>query len=146
MNNVSIGNNVEQTICKMFAKHHYWAYNCPKNASGGQPVDVIAYRGGEDDGRHSKFWYVDGKNVNFKKVSFVLDRTEDNQIMSMDYVIHFAKANNKYVGFVVYFERTENYYWLPYEKVLEVNKSGSKSINLSEMRLFEEVLNESDNW
>ena len=144
-NNVSVGNSVEQAICKFFQKHHYWAYNCPKNSSGGQPVDVIAYRGGEENGKGSKFWYVDGKNVNFKKVSFVLDRTEDNQMMSMNYVIHFAKANDKYVGFVVYFERTEQFYWLPYEKVLEVQKSGSKSVNLSDMRLFEEVLNENDN-
>ena len=140
-NNVSIGNNVEQSICKLFKKHHYWAANFPKNASGSQPVDIVAYRGGEK----SIFWYIDGKNVNFKKVSFVLDRTEDNQMVSMDYVIHFAKANDKYVGFVIYFERTEQFYWLPYKKVLEVRKSGLKSVNLNDMRLFEEILNENDN-
>lgn len=140
MSNVSIGNSVELEICKMFRAHKYWAYNCPKSLSGSQPVDVIAYRGGEN----GHFWYIDGKNVNFKKVSFVLDRTEDNQIVSMDYVIHFAKADDKYVGFVVYFERTEKFYWLPYEKVLEVQKSGSKSVNLNDMRLFEDVLNEND--
>ena len=140
MSNTSIGNTVEKMICDRFKAHKYWAYNCPKSANGAQPVDVIAYRGGE----HSHFWYVDGKNVNLKKVSFVLDRTEDNQIVSMDYVIHFAKADDKNVGFVVYFERTEKLYWLPYEKVLEVQKSGLKSVNLTDMRLFEEVLNEND--
>ena len=141
MSNVSIGNSVEKSICELFKKHHYWAANFPKSANGSQPVDIVAYRGGEN----SIFWYIDGKNVNFKKVSFVLDRTEDNQMVSMDYVIHFAKANDKFVGFVIYFERTGEFYWLPYKKVLEVQKSGSKSVNLSEMRLFEEVLNENDN-
>lgn len=144
-NNVSVGNSVEITICKLFQKRGYWAYNCPKNSTGGQPVDVFAYRGGEEDGKGSKFWYIDGKNVNFKKVSFVLNRVEDNQLMSMNYVIHFAKANDKYVGFVIYFERTNQFYWLPYKQILEVQKSESRSVNLNEMKIFEEFLDEVSN-
>lgn len=141
-NNTQLGNTVEKAICDIFRKRRYWAYNCPKNANGAQPVDVLAFRREDKDGEDKRviFWFVDGKHVDSKKASFVLNRTEDNQLMSMTYIVDFAGANSKYVGFVIYFERTEQFYWLPYNEVLEMLQNDKKSVNLTELKEFERVL------
>lgn len=136
MNNVSIGNKVETDICAILRKYHYWAYNCPKNLTGAQPVDIIAYRGGEV----KMFWLIDGKHIREQNASFTLGRVEDNQIMSMTYAVQFAEVNPDNIGFVVYFERTKQFYWLPYVKVSEMLKNDVKSVNLKNLELFEEVL------
>ncbi len=135
-NNVNIGNKVEVNVCDILRSHGYWAYNCPKSLTGAQPVDIIAYRGGEV----KMFWLIDAKHVRIQNPSFTLGRVEDNQIMSMTYAVQFAQVNPDGVGFVIYFERTEEFYWLPYIKVVEMLQSDQKSINLKNLILFEEVL------
>ena len=58
----------------------------------------------------------------------------------MDYAVNFAHIKN--VGFAIYFERDENWYWLPYTQYLETQK---KSVNISELVLLEDVINENIN-
>ena len=63
----------------------------------------------------------------------------------MQYVIDFAGADEKYVGFIIKFERTEQFYWLSYKEVMDMLKDDRKSVNLTELREFERVLDEYDN-
>ena len=141
MNNTTIGNKRENELCMLFQKHHYWAHICSKNASGSQPVDVIAIRGASG----ILAWLVDAKNVEASKPSFVLDRIEDNQWASLQYAHGFSGIPIENLGFAVFFERMDKFYWLPLEKALDMKKNNVKSINLELMREFEEVLNEYDN-
>ena len=140
MNNITVGNKREQEVCKILKRHHYWSHICAKNSSGSQPVDIIAIRGGVG----VIAWLIDSKNVE-KKPSFAIDRIEDNQWVSLEYANEFAQINIKNLGFAIYFERTEEFYWLPYEEAKRMRDNDIKSVNLVNLRKFEEVLNEYDN-
>lgn len=136
MDNTRIGNKTEKTASSIFREQGYWVYNCPKSASGSQPFDLIAIKGGKE----YIVWFVDGKHVRKNEVSFTLDRIEPNQWASMEYANGFAKVDTENMGFVINFERTGEFYWLSYKDALELLKNGSKSINLNKLRLLGEVL------
>ena len=138
MNNTQIGNKTERTISSILREHKYWVYNCPKSLSGSQPVDLIAINS-------KRSWLIDGKHVRINEVSFPLSRIEDNQLSTMDYAFGFAGMNKNYMGFAIEFDRTNEFYWLGYEEVLYMIDNNIKSIHLSKLKLFEEVLNE-DNY
>ena len=141
MNNTRIGNKTEKTASSILRERGYWVYNCPKTSSGSQPFDLIAIKGG----KQYLVWLIDGKHVRSNEVSFVLNRIEPNQWASMNYAINFAHINPETVGFVIEFERTGEFYWLPYTKTLNMKENGLKSVNLKELKTFEETLNEHDN-
>lgn len=138
MNNTKIGNKTEKTVSSIFRENGYWVYNCPKAQTGAQPFDLIAIRGGDN----YIVWFVDGKHVRQNEISFRLDRIEPNQLASMEYASGFAKVKTENMGFAIQFERTNEFYWLPYENALECLKNNEKSINLIRLKTLEEVLNE----
>lgn len=141
MNNITIGNKTEKTVSSMLREKGYWVYNCPRNSSGAQPIDLIGIKGGKT----IVCWFIDGKHVREQNPSFPLSRIEPNQLASMKYLNEFAKINITNLGFAIQFERTREIYWLCYDKVLDMIKNDEKSINLNKLKLFEEVLNENDN-
>lgn len=141
MNNTSIGNSKEQDVCNLFRTHGYWAHAFAKGRSGSQPVDIVAVRGGKT----VIVWLLDAKNVRKEEPSFSLSRIEPNQWATLAYAHDFAKIDLKYLGFAIFFERMNEFYWLSYEKALDMNKTGIKSVNFHDLRKFEEVLNEYDN-
>lgn len=141
MNNTTIGNKTEKTVSQTFRERGYWIYNCPKSSTGAQPVDLIAIKGGKE----YIVWLVDGKHVRANESSFPLQRIEPNQWVSLKYANEFAKINLENLGFAIQFERTGVIYWLSYKTALELLKNNEKSINLSKLRPFEEILNEYDN-
>ena len=138
MNNTTLGNKTEKTASSIFREKGYWVYNCPKSSSGSQPFDLIAIKGGWE----YKVWFIDGKHVRKDEVSFTLNRIEPNQWASMEYANQFAQIRSETLGFVIQFERTGEFYWLPYETALDMKNNGVKSINLSKLQLLEEVINE----
>lgn len=131
---LQVGNSTEEHVINVFKKNHYWAYLTPRKL-GGQPVDIIAIKGNP-----SVSWLVDAKHVDYKKVSFDLNRIEPNQWTTMLYANEWANIPIKNMGFAIEFDRVGAIYWLPYEIALEMSKNGEKSINLSKMQLLEEVL------
>ena len=141
MNNTKIGTETEKTISGIFRERGYWVYNCPKSSVGSQPVDLIAIK------REIQYlvWLVDGKHVREQDASFKLDRIEDNQWISLQYAHDYANIKIENLGFVIEFERTNTFYWLGYQQAIELRDNKIKSINLSNLRLFEEVLDEYDN-
>ena len=141
MDNIKIGNKTEKTISDVFREKGYWVYNCPRSTSGSQPFDLIAIRGCDKVSGGHIVWFVDGKHVRSNEVSFKFDRIEPNQIISMEYARDFAKINVDNMGFAIEFERTNNFYWLPYEMAVECLKNNEKSVNLNRLTLLEEVLN-----
>ena len=141
---IKIGNTTEKTVSSIFRNNGYWVYNCPKSSTGAQPFDLIAIKGTKTRPL-CLVWLIDGKHVRVNDVSFTLDRIEPNQWASMQYANEFAGVWIDSIGFVIKFERTGEFYWLPYKKALELLKEGKKSINLSELVLLEEVLHAHDN-
>lgn len=137
---LKVGNETENEVVSIFNKDKYWAYNFPKKASG-QPVDIVAIKGGEK----IRVWFVDAKHVNENKASFSFEDIQPNQITSLMYISNFAKINEK-LGFVIKFERTKEFYFLPFDKYQELAEQGRKSVNLSELERFEEVLHAHDHF
>ena len=135
-NNIKVGNKTEKTVSGIFRENGYWVYNCPKSQSGAQPFDLIAIKGGD----HYLVWFIDGKHVRAHEVSFKLERIEPNQLASMAYASGFAKVKTENMGFAIEFERTNEFYWLPYEDALKLLNNNEKSINLINLKTLEEVL------
>lgn len=128
-NNVQniVGNSTELFIANFLRENGYWAYVVPKKV-GGQPCDVIACR-------YNNVWLIDAKHLEKEKASFSFERIEPNQKTAMRYAQEFAHISN--VGFVIYWERTERLYWLPFEFVSE----NAKSVKIEDLTEFIEVIN-----
>ena len=135
------GKGTEKFVCKVLKKYGYWAYNIPMKTNG-QPFDIVSAKGlGEGK---MMCWFADAKHVEENKVSFTFDRIEPNQITSMSYITQFAKVDANYVGFAIFFERTKSLYWFPYALFLKLTQLDCKSVNLSDLEDFEEVLKNAD--
>lgn len=122
-----VGNETEQKIAKLFRERHYYVYITPHKANG-QPVDIICIS------KHKSF-LLDAKHVESGKISFPFSRIEPNQRTTMMYAKDWAGLEN--LGFGLYFEDTKILYWLPYDKVLEYEKDGFKSIKYEELDRLE---------
>lgn len=127
------GNKTEKFVAKTLKKYGYWNYILPKKVNG-QPCDVFAAKGG----KKTIVWNIDAKHVEEGKVSFSFDRIEPNQHTSFMYAINFANLEN--CGFAIYFDRTKSLYWLSYQDYLKYADLGQKSVNINDLKDFEEVL------
>ena len=135
-----VGKETEKSVSSIFRQGGYWVYNCPKSSSGSQPFDLIAIKGSKENPQLCLVWLIDGKHVRENEVSFKLERIEPNQWASMRYASDFANINVDFIGFVIRFERTGEFYWLPYENALELVKENKKSVNLSDLSTLEEAI------
>lgn len=131
------GDKTEAIIAKVFKEKGYWAYITPRKVNG-QPVDIIAMKDGVN-------WLVDAKHLEENKKSFPFSRVEANQIDSLTY----AQQNNgiKNTGFVIGQENDGfKLFFLPFDKLIELMKNDVKSVKISDLEDFLEVLeNESKN-
>lgn len=138
MNNKKIGDSTEYKVANIFHNKKYWAHVFAKSTVGAQPVDIIAFKGGECP----IIWLVDAKHVRNKEVSFTFDRIEPNQRTSMMVAHEWAEMDAKKLGFAIEFDRTGLIYWMSYKDLLEYEKSGKKSVNLSQLRPIGEVIDD----
>lgn len=121
LSQLKIGNNTEDNTSSFFRQKGFWVHKMPKTQNG-QSVDMIAIR--------EKFFMVfDAKHVRKEDISFTFSRIESNQETSMDYMKNFAKIPSDRLGFVIHFERLEEYKFLPYDTYLDLKSQGVKSIN-----------------
>ena len=121
---LKLGNETEEEVAKFFKKNGYWSYITPKKVSG-QPVDIIAIKNGVN-------WLVDAKHLDIKKKSFAFSRAEANQIDAMTYARNFAGIKN--LGFVICLENDySKFFFLSYDKYLEIEQSGRKSAKIDEL-------------
>lgn len=128
---IKIGNDTEQNIAKILQTNHYWVHRMA-NTSGGQPVDIIAV-----NGYKSKTFLFDSKHCEQNKSSFDFNRVEPNQEQSMNYMIDFCGINKDYIGFVIFFEKINEFKWFSYTNFKEMKKQGHKSVNMNdENRLY----------
>lgn len=134
--NTKIGSASEKSVSSLYRERGYWVYNCPKSLTGAQPVDLIAIKKKEN----YIVWFADSKHLESSKASFTFDRIEPNQIASLTYLNNFAGVDVDTLGFVIDYDRTETYYWLPFEKYLEMNREGAKSVKMEELEEFEKEL------
>jgi Holliday junction resolvase-like predicted endonuclease len=134
MTNSKIGSTYEDLAAKILNKHGYWAHIIQKSVHG-QPVDIVAAKklNGTDI-----VYLLDVKHVETDKISFVLNRIEPNQLSSLRFANEFAKLDR--LGFAIYFERTNMWYWLPYKQAYTLYKNSIKSINLKLLEKFEDIL------
>lgn len=124
------GNETEKEVCNIFKKHGYWSHILQKGKDGGQPVDIVALK-------HNISWLIDAKHIE-EEISFPFSRIESNQITSLDYAYNFAGI--KRVGFVLFFERTQKFYYLPYLKFLALKDEKRKSVRYDELYELEAYL------
>ena len=131
------GDNTEAIIAKTFKSKGYWAYITPKKTNG-QPVDIIAMKGNVN-------WLVDAKHLEETKKSFPFSRIEPNQIDSLTYAKQ--KSGIKNLGFVIGQENNGfKLFFLSFDKLIDLMKNDVKSIKISELEDFVELLeNESKN-
>lgn len=123
---LELGNETEEEVAKFFKKNGFWSYITPKKVSG-QPVDIIAIKGNVS-------WLVDAKHLSIKdKSSFPFSRIEANQVDSLTYAKNFAGIKN--LGFVICLENDySKFFFLSYDKYLEIEQSGRKSAKISELQ------------
>ena len=74
MSNKKLGNDFEQELCEILAKHGFWTHNLAMNKAG-QPADILAVR--------NKIAYlIDAKVCSSR--GFTLSRMEENQELAME--------------------------------------------------------------
>lgn len=130
------GESTEKLVVAAFKNNGFWAYNLPKKI-GGQPFDIIGCKRGIT-------WFVDGKHLEADKASFSFERIEPNQRTSMQYARGFAGIQN--LGFVIKWDRDlSRLFFLSYDKVIELEKNGCKSVKIEVLEDFIEVLNNANN-
>ena len=129
---LDFGNETEKEVAKFFKKYGYWSYITPKKVNG-QPVDIIAIKEGVN-------WLVDAKHLSIKdKSSFPFSRIEANQVDSLSYARNFSGIKN--VGFVICLENDySKFFFLSYDKYLEIEQSGRKSAKISELQDLSELI------
>lgn len=144
---IKLGNATEKLISKKLRSFGYWNYILPKKAEG-QPCDIVAMKG--LDTKNGKIeiaaWMIDAKHVE-GKVSFTFDRIEPNQVSSLGYARDFAliQGYRGHTGFVIFFERDKQLRWFSFDDYEKFAKDGVKSVNMTDLRLFEEVLADANN-
>lgn len=139
-----IGSICERLIAKHIFKKGYWVYDTPKGV-GGQPVDLIIAKG-------DTIWLLDAKHLELYDKSFPFSRVEPNQRTSMRMAkIH---ANIKNLGFIIYWEDSDNIlnlpseaeidpnrlFFLSYDKLIELENEGLKSVKLENLSKLGEIL------
>lgn len=133
---LQVGNSSEEAICQLLKKYRFWAHIMQKSTSG-QPVDIVALRGGQKGDK----WLIDAKHLEKDKKSFPFSRIEANQVVSLDYARNFSGVEN--LGFVICVDNEDkddgyDYYYLSYDVYREYALwNGKKSIKLSELEDFE---------
>lgn len=131
-----IGRETEKEVAKYLKELRYYALIIPKTVHG-QPVDMIF-------GKNNIVWFVDIKHLENNKASFPFDRIESNQETAMQYAKIISNMTN--LGFVIKWERDDSgYFFLDYDKFLELRKNGFKSVKMKDLKRFDEVLNERSN-
>ena len=104
MVNKKIGNKCEQELGRILQFKGYWCHILEYNKNG-QPCDVVAING-------DKAFLIDVKHC--EKDYFVFSRIEANQKSCFEYAKSVCGVKN--VGFAIYFESDNKFYWLPFEK------------------------------
>lgn len=128
---LEFGNETEDKVALLFKKKHYWSYITPKKL-GGQPVDIIAI---SDKGK----WLVDAKHLEETEKSFPFSRIEANQLTTMQYARGYAGVQG--LGFVICVGNDfDKFYFLSYDKYLDLSQKGLKSAKIGLLEDFEVVL------
>ncbi len=132
--NSKIGSTFEELAAKILNKHGYWAHIIQKSVHG-QPVDIVAAK---KKNSNDIVYLLDVKHVRENVPSFTISRLEPNQLSSLQFCHEFAGLDR--LGFAIYFERTQEWYWLPFDKAYECVQENIKSIHLSLLDKFEDIL------
>lgn len=128
MNIKKIGNKCEQNTLSVLKSKGWWCHLFASQS--GQPCDIIALK-------NDKYFLIDVKHC--ENLSFRKERIEPNQFTSFEYARRKGIVNT---GFICFFELTQEYKFLSYEKVK--NNPDKKSFHKNDMISLEEFLNEID--
>lgn len=116
MNNKKLGNDFEREFEKFMRERGYWVHFCAPNASGSQPCDFIAMKGGDT-------WLIDCKTSAVK--TFSIRRLEENQINAFE---RWFTCGNVLAGIAVKYK--DEIYYVPY---LYLKNLGKGKVELTEM-------------
>lgn len=121
----TIGNNTEKLLCQYLRSFGYWAH-LMADKIGGQPVDIVAIS-------KDKHILIDSKHCS--KDYFYFGCIQPNQRDTFKYASFLGIEK---LGFSLYY--ADCFYWLPFEKVEEIEKEGKAGIKIEELEKLEEVL------
>lgn len=119
-NNKKLGNKYELEFLKILKMNGYWCHLFAYNKNG-QPCDII---GVKDD----LALLIDVKHCVDDRFDF--SHIQPNQMSCFEYA---EFCGNKNVGFAIYFEKQQGWYWLPYDKDFFKDK---KSVKYDELERF----------
>lgn len=105
MVNKKIGNKYEVELARLLQKKGYWCHILEYNKNG-QPCDIVAIKG-------DKSFLIDVKHCSTDRFQF--NRIEPNQKTCFEYASKVCGVKN--VGFALYFDNEQKFFWLPYETV-----------------------------
>lgn len=135
-NQNKLGSSTEEEIAEWFKAHQFVAFVVPKSRNG-QPFDIIAVKQVSDE--KVIFFGVDAKHLELSKKSFTFDRIEPNQKTSMRFARLLGGIKN--LGFVIKSEiDPSRLLFLPYDRFVEEEINGAKSVKLESLEDMEEVL------
>ena len=124
MINKQIGNEYENKLLSLLQRRGYWCHLFAYKQNG-QPCDVIASKNNETfliDVKHCEEDRFDFKNI------------QPNQITCFEYNMMCGNTDN---GFAIWFEKQQNWYWLPYFMVKNLMDEGKKSVRYENLKLLE---------
>lgn len=125
------GRKAENEVANLLTSYRYWGLPVQKGPNG-QPFDIVACRDNIP-------WFLDVKHLESNKNVFNFDRIEPNQKTSMKYAKNFA--GNKNLGFVIVLDRESfKYLFLHYDKFVELEQKGYKSVKLTDLENFEDII------
>lgn len=115
-----IGNICEKNALEFLKERGWWCHLFASTTSG-QPCDVVAIR-------NNVAMLVDIKHCNQDTFSFA--RVESNQESCFAYA---EIKGNTHTGFVIYFEKQKDFYFLSYKDFVYLKKQGRNSVKFTEL-------------
>lgn len=121
MGNVKkLGNEYEQLFLKKLQSKGFWCHLFAYKPEG-QPCDVVAIKNGVG-------CLFDVKHCNKDRFSF--DDVRPNQETCFEYS---TQCGNKILGFAIWFEKQQQWHYLPYEKYKQLKAEGKKSVRYQDL-------------
>lgn len=118
--NKKIGNEYEIKFAEVLQKKGFWCHIFEYNKNG-QPCDIVAIK-------NNVGYLYDVKHCDKDRFSF--DKIQPNQVTCFEYA---KQCGNSNTGFAIWFEKQQQWHYLPYEKYKQLKAEGKKSVRYQDL-------------
>lgn len=124
MINKKVGNSIEKECLNLLEQHGFWAHLMATKQNG-QPVDIVAIK-------RLKSALIDAKHIHGGS-SFPFSYIRSNQYTALE---RGKRCGVNFLGFAIYNEEVDFWYWLDYDTLIDYTKQGKKSIKFTNLGGF----------